>query len=532
MDDIHTHSETGSDVEDQEDEIAQSIHSVLPAIQPHRFMKLVTCLQRLGVVCKEDMTYLVEDDMVPALTKIEARKLLSGVKVKGVPEKAPAMESSVTEDDSSSAAGSSVPEDDSSSTASGTSPMSSTASSVQPSVPWRKMSKELLSCVQANLSPSPSMRKEMIRVIIDDLHKPNTPLPRTKTLRSIAQEVIRKYPKSFIDEVDGEQIGSGYDSILSQLVNRVDNISRSQLSTKRKSSPDNASATPVSKRKRDSYGCINWEPSSFPQGQTQESQNELKEQLKQLHKSEPHTKTSEVMDLMGLTYRSQRLAINKPTCVFLDLTEQWPYLFDERFMLEHFKELVGIDVKVKLTNIFEDKVPKLLRFLKQGVNNKKVQTVLTDIEKANREVGDHTPQVIGLILLLCSYFGEDEACHVISRETLGYPMEKDRLPANPCLVSYSRPLQSSRFSLAIGKFLVADLANPLSALSMWFCAYYCFNLKYPNKSEGVLEFIQRCFLGLNPGTGSKSGRKKPSVHPGVLKLANSMKVFENEWDLN
>ena len=68
------------------------------------------------------------------------------------------------------------------------------------------------------------------------------------------------------------------------------------------------------------------------------------------------------MGLMGLTYTSQGQAINKPTCVFLDLTEQWPYLCDERFMLEHFKELVGIDVKVKLTNFFEYKVPKLLHF--------------------------------------------------------------------------------------------------------------------------------------------------------------------------
>ena len=54
--------------------------------------------------------------------------------------------------------------------------------------------------------------------------------------------------------------------------------------------------------------------------------------------------------------------------------------------------------------------------MKKGVNIKQVRTVLTDIEKAMDEVGDKTPQVIWLILLLYSYFGEDEACLVIPRE--------------------------------------------------------------------------------------------------------------------
>ena len=70
--------------EDQhEDEIEQSVLEVLPSIQSHRLTNLVTRMGRLGVTCKEDMMLLVEDDIVPILTRIEARKLISGLKVKG-----------------------------------------------------------------------------------------------------------------------------------------------------------------------------------------------------------------------------------------------------------------------------------------------------------------------------------------------------------------------------------------------------------------------------------------------------------------
>ncbi|KAJ8051034.1 hypothetical protein HOLleu_04452 [Holothuria leucospilota] len=64
---------------------------------------------------------------------------------------------------------------------------------------------------------------------------------------------------------------------------------------------------------------------------------------------------------------------------------------------------------------------------------------------------------------------------------------------------------------------------------MWFAAYYIFNLHYPADSPGAPEFIQRFFLSINPETGSKKKGKKSGVNSGVIKLANKLASFENEW---
>ena len=63
-------------------------------------------------------------------------------------------------------------------------------------IPWHKMPEELMTSLKHGRRPSPSLRKEMVRIVIADLYNLNLPLPRTTVLRALAQEAVRKYPNS------------------------------------------------------------------------------------------------------------------------------------------------------------------------------------------------------------------------------------------------------------------------------------------------------------------------------------------------
>ena len=62
----------------------------------------------------------------------------------------------------------------------------------------------------------PSERRDLVRMIVDDCHKVGQPYPRTSQLRIATMEAVDKYPNSFKDMVDGQVVGTGFDSLLTQ----------------------------------------------------------------------------------------------------------------------------------------------------------------------------------------------------------------------------------------------------------------------------------------------------------------------------
>ena len=65
-----------------------------------------------------------------------------------------------------------------------------------PSVPWQKMPPCLMLALEDKRHPAPSLRKEMVRIIIDNLDRPNKAHPPVTVLRAISHEV-KKIPESF-----------------------------------------------------------------------------------------------------------------------------------------------------------------------------------------------------------------------------------------------------------------------------------------------------------------------------------------------
>lgn len=98
-----------------------------------------------------------------------------------------------------------------------------------------------------------------------------------KALSIMARNIVSAYPNSFRDCIEGIILGTGYDALLTQLLLRFDNINRKNYSTKRKHSENSQPGeSNVSNKilKVDDYGCINYMPVDFPDGETEDSLNE------------------------------------------------------------------------------------------------------------------------------------------------------------------------------------------------------------------------------------------------------------------
>lgn len=74
-------------------------------------------------------------------------------------------------------------------------------------------------------------------------------------------------------------MGEGIDSLLKQLVNKIENLNRGPTtSSKRQATIEKDVA--AKKPKNFSYGCSNWLPLALPEGETTETQNETKKKCR------------------------------------------------------------------------------------------------------------------------------------------------------------------------------------------------------------------------------------------------------------
>ncbi|XP_072032571.1 uncharacterized protein [Amphiura filiformis] len=304
-------------------------------------------------------------------------------------------------------------------------------------IPWSKMPPKLMEALEAGQRPEPRLRREMIRIIVDNLNKPGSKLPRTKQLGLLARAIVEKYPKSFRDEVGGMDVGTGYDSFLKQLVNKVDNITRPNVN-KRKLS---AESDKDSVKAVDAYGCINWMPDFVG---SEEAELNLKRQMQEQHKK---GETDDVTVNMEQTFASQRKAINSTTFNIPAMLNDWPFLFTEKSMLGHFEQLTGVNVYSAMENAASLKVPKLMAFMADQIHNKQVSSCMKEINKATQEAEDKTPTVIGSVAILTSFYKEDFEAGIMDTQTLtstsASTIETLELPATPCLVAHGASLAST-----------------------------------------------------------------------------------------
>ncbi|KAI9520384.1 hypothetical protein NQZ68_018692 [Dissostichus eleginoides] len=148
--------------------------------------------------------------------------------------------------------------------------------------------------------------------------------------------------------------------------------------------------------------------------------------------------------------------------------------------------------------------------------------------------GLHSNNVKHMVLLLLSYFDEKEDtmfCYV-EDTCLAGEVQMDQVQLTPTIVVCGRSCYSSkRYMLSVDRNIVQDnIPSLVSALSMMFGSYYCFNIAYPSELASTLEFVQRCFFSINPEKGTKVEKTRTSrlqVNPRVLTLIQELS--DHEW---
>lgn len=93
---------------------------------------------------------------------------------------------------------------------------------------------------------------------------------------------------------------------------------------------------------KDSFGCVAWQPDEFPEGETEETQEQHHLWLVREAVKQPSLQDSpEVTKLMKLTYVSQRYSINKQVKENMpkvaDTLTKWLFLREPRHHLDHFQ---------------------------------------------------------------------------------------------------------------------------------------------------------------------------------------------------
>lgn len=125
------------------------------------------------------------------------------------------------------------------------------------------MPTEVIEKLKRKERPKKGERLQIIKLIVSEILT-ICPLPGKKHLCEVARKMVIAYPFSFKDVIEGQVVGSGYDSLTKQLISRVDNLKRGKTTLAQKRQVSSASEGEAHKRLRlDSYGCVHWLPKDY-----------------------------------------------------------------------------------------------------------------------------------------------------------------------------------------------------------------------------------------------------------------------------
>ncbi|XP_035980886.1 uncharacterized protein LOC118557809 isoform X2 [Fundulus heteroclitus] len=488
-------------------------------------------LQSLGIETHDDFQFVKEEDLLSALRPIQARKLVAAWSLKCQAQESAS--SSLTASPGPYPSVMCESPISTSSSSSGQSPQGSFPDSFV--IPWRKFPEDLTQALERGKRPGPSLRKEMVRIVVREMMKVTTSLCKRNAV-DVARKLVAKYPKSLQDVIEGDIIGTGYYSLVKQIQNRIENVKR-PTTPKIKRRPHDSDTDEIPPEKRaaiqDTYGCIRWHVKFLPLGETADSQQQKKDELKNLF-SQNEQSPGPVKMLMKSTFYTQRQEVNQGKDVKY-LLENWPYWFCEIGMAVHFNELTGVDLKETFLKNMEQKGERLLHFMKTVAVNKskRFYQAATKLQMMRGEHPGYT-HATEMVLLLLAYFDEKEDVmfHYVEDTCLAGEVDLNSVPLTPTIVVCGQSCYSSgRMMLSVDQVIVNEnISSFISALCMMFGSYYCFNIHYPSTLASTLEFLQRCFFSINPEKGTKveqTKTKRLHVNPRVLTLIQDLS--DHEW---
>lgn len=248
------------------------------------------------------------------------------------------------------------------------------------------------SAVENGQRPSPSDRRQMIRILADEMRKHDTNPTRSQCL-TVSRKIVSQYPKSFADMLGDKQVGGGYESVLSQLKVRIEHLNRTNtLSHHRIQRSD--TGTTKKRSSTDTYGCTRWQP-ALPPGESYDSLEVKRQKMEEMHLHEgiSGAERGDVCKLMEGTYWLQRHMINAtPSPTIADIKTKWPYLFTQRHIYGHFEQLTDKKVLRCLELSIQECGQIIIEFFKSKPTNDDIRSILS------RGENDVDAMVIQLLL--------------------------------------------------------------------------------------------------------------------------------------
>uniref|UniRef100_A0A1A8LY87 Uncharacterized protein n=2 Tax=Nothobranchius pienaari TaxID=704102 RepID=A0A1A8LY87_9TELE len=498
--------------------IGDAIAGVLPDLPDQLLKSVEDTLKTLGAETTDDLKYITENDLLPVLKPIQARRLVAAW--------------------TQNVSGTSTP------IAVRSSPVdvllsptlnffftniihhylitfrnlyTITTKLERFEIPWQRLPEELVQNLERQKRPSARQRREMVRIVVSEMMK-ICKNPTKHNTTEIAKRMVAKYTKSLQDVIDGEVIGPGYHSLQYQMMATTQ--TKYQLNKKQGFKTHMAV---LAGSQSICHSLRLWRVNL-----------KKKEEMKKLFKKNNYS-TDAVKELVTCTYYTQRKEINRGASI-QKLCQEWPFLFNEVGMIAHFQELTGVNLMETFLANVDKKGARLLKFLKY-VDAQKHKQVLNAVLKLQTERGQSSgclQEVIEIMLLLLAHFDEKEELlfHCVEMTSLAEDVQMEKVPPTPfIIVCGSSCFAAETFMLSIDKKIVNDrITTFTSAICLMFGSYYCFNIHYPVELRSTLEFLQQCFFSINPERGTKVESKKKkvfSVNPRVLTLISD--IADHEW---
>ncbi|KAA0721607.1 hypothetical protein E1301_Tti024037 [Triplophysa tibetana] len=289
------------------------------------------------------------------------------------------------------------------------------------------MPSEIRSAISAGKRPKPAERRQMVRILVDEMRRFELCPTRAQCL-TVCQKIVREYRNSFGDKFpSGLLIGGGYTSLLLQVKARVENVNHESSIVCHRAKPN----TGCKRGPTDIYGCVRFEP-QLPSEETADTIETKRQRLVDIYSREGNAgvEKEEVRKLMETSFCLLRQQINStPAPSVEEISSLWPYLFHQMSICAHFQLLTDIDA----VNAFEMSIKEcgkaILESFRNGSKNEKMKTVLSQ--------ADNTEMAHLLINLLLSHFQEHEDGLVLHADVAASSSDVEKtlnLPGSPRLI--------------------------------------------------------------------------------------------------
>uniref|UniRef100_A0A1A8AV55 Uncharacterized protein n=1 Tax=Nothobranchius furzeri TaxID=105023 RepID=A0A1A8AV55_NOTFU len=481
------------------DAIKEIILKTLPSLCEDIQESIISTLENCGAESVEDLKYIQQDDIKDLLPVIQQRKLLEKFK----------QETDIVTLDLEIISSPSTVSPFSSPSTSSTSSVSLHTSAKQPphvpcrydaqnisqswpetfQVPWEKMPLEIQTAISEGKRPPPDKRRQMIRILADEVQKYEANPTRSQCL-TICQKISRQYLDTFADMTpSGKVIAGGYSSLLSQLKTRLENVNRSGKFRRFRSSGPSGMAG-VKRGPTDTYGCTRFQP-ELPPEETDDTVEEKRQRLQSTHsKYGIHGEDRpKVTDLMNTTFSLQRKHINRiPAPSLADLQTSWPYLFTQRGIFSHFELLTDVAILRALELSIEECGNAIVEYFRTKVKTADVQKIL-----AQEATDDLTFLVVQLLM---AHFKESPDGLILTTDEFATAADVETslsLPASPRLILRGNEQKLSGWMVSAEGHVIFEGVLPTfsTGLAAVFVTFYIFNLQYQDEAAKTLEFVQR-----------------------------------------